>query len=770
MLKDKLLYLESKGYSVTPLTEHKVPILLNWVNVHLNSNEIKSILSSPVVSITNNKGQTYQKEYAMWGLVCGVNDVEVIDIDLKVFSSLKERTDWWNEFISFCEDNIEDFLNKVVIQKTKNNGYHIIYKTESKVGNTKIAKLKDHKEAIIETRGVGGQIVMYGNFLTEKTYSDIKYLTQEDRDILWSICKTYNFIEEVESHKYNNQVRDFNNNSLTPWEDFNNKTNIYDIVGEDFKQVRQLKDKTIIKRHGASSPHSGYIYHNSGCMFLFSTGTIYPNETLITPFIAYTHKYHNGDFKASASDLYQQGFGARSGEKIQQLAQKVVDNIEPLKINEEDLIFPIDIFPAPIQSYITDCNVTLNNSIDYMGCSLLWVISTCIGNSMEVEVKRGWKENATIWLSLVGKAGIGKTPSINSMVFPLERINNRMIKDFQKEHEKFDHYNTLSPQDKKDIEEVKRPKKNQMLVNDITLEALIELHQERDNGVSVFKDELAGWLKDMNKYRDGSDLEFWLSSWSGKTVSVNRVQRGVSIVNKPFIPVLGGIQPSILSNLSTEENQENGFLDRMLLSYPELIVDRYNDKELNGDAYQYYDDAITLFYQVINETKDIIKRNEHGNIVPITYTFSPEAKKEWIKYFNEITDIQNSDDESEFFKSMLPKQKSYVPRFALLIHVFNGFISDESTNTLISKESVLKAIKLSKYFINMAKKIKINSTEVITVKSILNTHKNKSKKEIVFELYKANKDFNKNETASLMTISRKTIYNWIKEFESQKKQ
>ena len=769
MLKEKLLYLESKGYSVTPLTEHKVPILLDWVNVHLKSKDIESILSNPLVSITNNKGYTYTKEYSMWGLVCGVNDLEVIDIDLKVFSSLNERTEWWNEFISFCEDNIEDFLNKVVIQKTINNGYHIIYKTPVKVGNTKIAKLQNHTQAIIETRGVGGQIVMYDNFLNNRTYSDIGYLTDHDRDILWSICKTYNFVEEVQEYKYQKEVKDFDNKTLTPWNDFNNRSNIYDIVGDDFKQVRQLKDKTIIKRHGASSPHSGYIYHNSGCMYLFSTGTNYPNETLITPFIAYTYKFHSGDFKASAADLYNQGYGARSEKKIQDLAKKVIENIEPLKIKEEDLIFPIDVFPAPIQSYITDCNKTLNNSIDYMGCSLLWAISTCIGNSMDIEVKRGWKENASIWLSLVGKAGIGKTPSINSIVFPLERINNKKIKDFQKEHEKFEYYNTLSPQDKKDIEEVKRPAKNQMLVNDITLEALIELHQERDNGVAVFKDELAGWLKDMNKYRDGSDLEFWLSSWSGKTVSVNRVQRGVSIVNKPFIPVLGGIQPSILSNLSTEENQENGFLDRMLLSYPDLVVDQYNEKELNGDALEYFDNALTLFYQVINDGKDIIRRDENGNITPITYYFSPDAKKEWIKYFNEITNIQNSDDESEYFKSMLPKQKSYTPRFALLLHVFNSFTTNESINTIIEKESVLKAIKLSRYFINMAKKIKINSSEVNAVKTIMKTSKDKSKKEIVQDIYKANKDFNKAETANLMGISRKTIYNWIKELDNVKK-
>lgn len=122
---------------------------------------------------------------------------------------------------------------------------------------------------------------------------------------------------------------------------------------------------------------------------------------------------------------------------------------------------------------------------------------------------------------------------------------------------------------KKIIRRVQKPVKSQFIANDITLEALVDLHQESDNAIGVFKDELAGWLKDMNKYRAGSDLEFWLSCWSGKRCWLNRLTRKGSFVEKPFIPVLGGIQPAILNSFYTRENKDNGFMDRMLLSFPE---------------------------------------------------------------------------------------------------------------------------------------------------------------------------------------------------------
>src|SRR5690606_31940870 len=99
------------------------------------------------------------------------------------------------------------------------------------------------------------------------------------------------------------------------------------------------------------------------------------------------------------------------------------------------------------------------------------------------------------------------------------------------------------------------------------------------------------------------------------------------------------------------------------------------------------------------------------------------------RIFNEITDVQNSDTENEYMKSMLPKQKSYIPRFALLIHVFNGIGKGDYDLNFISKDSILKAEKLSKYFIAMAKKIKVDSIAVAEIKKVIKKNENKTNKE-----------------------------------------
>src|SRR5690606_13676585 len=127
----------------------------------------------------------------------GFNYLECVHVDLKVFSTAREQKEWWDEFLPFVEDNILDFHDKFTITKTKNAGYHILYKTKRVDGNNKLAKLKGHKEAILETRGNGGYIFVYDNFLNDKTYNDIDFITDEDRDILMGICDTYDYKEPI---------------------------------------------------------------------------------------------------------------------------------------------------------------------------------------------------------------------------------------------------------------------------------------------------------------------------------------------------------------------------------------------------------------------------------------------------------------------------------------------------------------------------------------------------------------------------------------------
>ena len=85
-------------------------------------------------------------------------------------------------------------------------------------------------------------------------------------------------------------------------------------------------------------------------------------------------------------------------------------------------------------------------------------------------------------------------------------------------------------------------------------------------------------------------------------------------VPKAYVPILGGVQPSILSEHYTAENKDNGFIDRWLLCYPDIDVDRYNDKEMSEQILSWYSDYIIGLFDIVKNR--LIKFDEFGNQVP----------------------------------------------------------------------------------------------------------------------------------------------------------
>ena len=733
------------NFSVMVVDEKKTP-LVRWTKLQ----------KEPWTDVELEKNVQDKSNAWRYGLITGFGGLFCIDVDLKVFSNVNEREPFFEEFISFIRDNVDSFDKKVAIYKTANFGYHLVYRTKTTMGNQKLAKLKGHDQAVLETRGVGGYIVVYDECINEMDYSMIQELTEEEHEIIVNICRYYDEPKETAVSQPKKAPMSFKEGSQSPWSDYNERTQVMDIVGDEFEIVRSISSRYIVKRYGAKSAHSGYIYKDSGCLFLFTTGTAYPNETLLSPFALYTHKNHGGDWTSASRELYAQGYGDR-----QVQSSSVIE--EEVEIDKSSLDFPIDIFPKGVQKYLVECNRTLDSSIDYMGVSMIWLMSVIIGNSMRIQVKSGWTEGVNIWVAAVGKAGLGKTPSIDNVIKPLVDVNTKEIREYQKQFRKFQEYEQLSDKEKKTAVEVSEPSKRQFIVNDVTIEALVELHEENPNAIGVFKDELAGWMKDMNKYRAGSDLEFWLSTWSGKPIALNRKTVKNTYVERPLIPVLGGIQPAILNELFTVENKENGFVDRMLLCFPDLQVEQYNENELDEELLQWYSDYISAMYSDVKNS--ILKYGEDMEIVPHIVKMGAEARKEWIRIFNDLTNVQNSEDENEYMKSMLPKQKSYIPRFALLLNALERYNNDEPILSPISKSAILNAEKLSKYFIAMAKKLKVDSLQVNKLRSVLRD----MPKADEFTKYKAMMTLNpktkKSEAADILNVSRQTLTRWDKKLE-----
>lgn len=361
--------------------------------------------------------------------------------------------------------------------------------------------------------------------------------------------------------------------------------------------------------------------------------------------------------------------------------------------------FPVEVFPAAIQDIITATNESLNFPVDFIGASLLYAVSVAIGNSFDIEIKKGWTENAVLYLSLVGRAGTNKShpPS-----FALRPIENRDSMKFQAYQKKMREHEVVSALSKKEREsqgytEPIKPTWEQLLVTDFTQEAITDVLKYNRRGIGVFADELATWFNNFNRYSKGSEEQFWLSNWSGKPIRVNRKTTEPAYITKPFISVAGTIQPGVLNELAANRT-ENGFMDRLLFVFPDNLKKEYwSEKELSPAITQSWEGIVTVLLNFA------VNDDEVGNPKPETLRYTPEAKQHLFQWQRQHTDLYNR-PENEATNGIYAKVEVYAVRLALCIQMA-FYACNEGGKDAVGLEALQGALKLVEYFKKSALKV-----------------------------------------------------------------
>lgn len=90
----------------------------------------------------------------------------------------------------------------------------------------------------------------------------------------------------------------------------------------------------------------------------------------------------------------------------------------------------IDVFPQKMQQMILDLARTENYSIEFTATSLISAMAAAVGNSCYIRIKGNWITSPILYVILVGRPGVGKTPPLNFAYKPLHDIDTE-------EHHKF---------------------------------------------------------------------------------------------------------------------------------------------------------------------------------------------------------------------------------------------------------------------------------------------------------------------------------------------
>jgi len=308
-------------------------------------------------------------------------------------------------------------------------------------------------------------------------------------------------------------------------------------------------------------------------------------------------------------------------------------------------------------------------------------LSCAIGKNITIKDGRGVTEKAALYMCVISDSGTGKTPSLSWCIDPIKQIESENYKAYQRKK-----------QEAEANDEILKDTHKTHYLTDSTTEALTKQLQE-SHTVLYFRDELIGWLKDMNKYRQGggSDDLLFMQIWnSNDTIRVERQSKSIFIEN-PYLNVLGGTQPRRLEEFLKKAATDSGFFQRILFIYPTAkIQDRLNAKEDKEAKADYFETITKIFNNCKDETH--------------VFELSDESNEYVTTFVNKFIRTQQ-----RFFKSddlhaeTLSKLETYILRFALIHHLTDS--DAENFTQYVTHKSVVKAVATVLYFYSHAVKV-----------------------------------------------------------------
>lgn len=362
--------------------------------------------------------------------------------------------------------------------------------------------------------------------------------------------------------------------------------------------------------------------------------------------------------------------------------------------------FPVEAFPLPVQQIVSATNEHLNFPIDFIGASLLYAVSVAVGNTHFVEVKKGFQQSAVLYLAIVARAGTTKSHPLSFALQPIVEQDKATYRHYEQQRQEYEKAAHLSKKEREQqgIDEPIKPVWQKYLLSDFTPEALAEVHKFNKRGIGVYVDELAGWFKNFNRYNKGSEMEFWLSQWSGKPINIDRKTGEPIFIPLPFISVAGTIQKGILNELAKDSRTQNGFIDRILFVIPDNIRKEYwSESDLPPGVSDNWQRIVSNLLSLAVTTDETL------NPSPEVLKFTPEAKRALFDWQRANTD-QVNEAESEALSGIFSKMDMYVVRLALILEMLR-YACSESDKQAVSIEAVQGAVKLVEYFKNSAVKV-----------------------------------------------------------------
>ena len=398
-------------------------------------------------------------------------------------------------------------------------------------------------------------------------------------------------------------------------------------------------------------------------------------------------------------------------------------------------MLPIDGLSAQAQGIIDAIVGTFQCSRDMVVAGMFTVVGTAIGKRLVVDDGK-YQNYPCLWVCNIAPSGSNKS---TPMRFLLQPLKDRDAYNYGIYREEIKLYKAAGDT------KAEKPVFNQFLVSDSTPEARNQVLSVNRDGVLLYRDELKGMIDDFGRYNRSGELSQLLSIFDSDNIIVNRKSDDTLLIEKPFMSILGSIQPSVLQEtFGNELMMGNGFVQRWLFCFPDSVPPAmYSDCIMPSSI---TNDWRSFIYNLLMYDFDI----EGGKLY-----LRGEAKKVYIEYYNKLQLMKVEAD--DYMAAVYSKLQIYVIRWAGIAHI----LGNNPSSVDIIPEEMEYSCRCMDYFIGCAEK----------VYHILCNGKNRPEarpmgnEEMVARLYFANNPPSIQAFADGIGVSRQFVSKCLKKYE-----
>jgi putative DNA primase/helicase len=376
--------------------------------------------------------------------------------------------------------------------------------------------------------------------------------------------------------------------------------------------------------------------------------------------------------------------------------------------------FEFDLLPKAFSPWVEDIAERMQCPPDYLGVGAMVALSTVAGRQVGIHPKQqdDWLVVPNLWGAVIGPPSLMKSPSLQEILASLHRLESRARESYDLKlllHEADQivaEAKNKNAQDElrkaikagKDTKELSLacvsgtkppPARQRYVVNDPTVEKLGEILSANPRGVLLFRDELIGFLRTLEREGHEADRAFYLESWNGTgRFTCDRIGRGTIEIEAACISILGGITPGPLGAYVRAAAQgkggDDGLIQRFQLAvFPDISPtwenhDRPPDLEARSRAWEVFKCLDTLDSKTVGaEVPD-----SRFDRIPFL-RFTPGAQEIFTSWRTDLELRLRRGEDPPILEAHLGKYRSLVPSLALLIHLADtgaGPVGEEALN------------------------------------------------------------------------------------------